>query len=49
MKGLPIDSLCDMGFTPLKGELDVWMHQNGNMYEYIAVYVDGLEITARKL
>jgi hypothetical protein len=29
-----------MGFTPSKAEGDIWMRQNNNLFEYIAVYVD---------
>jgi hypothetical protein len=41
------DCLRDMGFTPSKAEPDIWMHPNGNAYEYIGVYVDDLAIAAR--
>jgi hypothetical protein len=36
------DCLRDMGFEPSKSELDIWMRKNGDIYEYIAVYVDNL-------
>ena len=36
-----------MGFTPCRAEPDIWMHRNGNVYEYIAVYVDDLAIAAK--
>jgi hypothetical protein len=36
-----------MGFTPSKAEPDIWMRPNGDVYEYIGVYVDDLAITAR--
>jgi hypothetical protein len=41
------DCIRDMGFYPSKAELDIWMHANGNVYEYIGVYVNDLEIVAR--
>jgi hypothetical protein len=31
-----------MGFWPSKVELEIWMHWNGNVYEYIGVYIDDL-------
>ena len=42
------DCLHEMGFTPCKAEPDMWMHSNGDSYEYIAVYVDDLAIAAAK-
>ena len=40
------DRLADIlraeGFTPCCAEPDIWMHRNGEIYEYIAVYVDDL-------
>ena len=36
-----------MGFTPSKAEADIWMRENNDLYEYIAVYVDDLLVTAR--
>jgi hypothetical protein len=41
------DCLRDMGFEPSKSEPDIWMRKNGNIYEYIAVYVDDLAIAAK--
>jgi hypothetical protein len=35
-----------MGFTPTKADPDVWIRRNGDLYEYIAVYVDDLLIAA---
>ena len=35
------DCLRQEGFTPCKSEPDIWMRRNGDLYEYIAVYVDG--------
>jgi hypothetical protein len=41
------DCLRDMGFVPSKAEPDIWMRQNGDVYEYIGVYVDDLAIVAK--
>ena len=41
------DTLRDMGFYISKGDPDVWMRKNGDIWEYIAVYVDDLAIAAR--
>jgi len=41
------DTLRDMGFVPSKAEPDVWMRRNGDVYEYIAVYVDDLACAAK--
>jgi len=41
------DCLQGMGFTPSKVEPDIWMHLNGDAYEYIGVYVDDLAIIAK--
>ena len=40
------DVLRDMGFGPSMVEPDIWMRRNGELYEYIAVYVDDLLIAA---
>ena len=37
-----------MGFESCKAEPDIWMRKNGNLYEYIAVYVDDLAIAAKE-
>jgi Reverse transcriptase (RNA-dependent DNA polymerase) len=42
-----VDCLCDMGFEPSKGEPDIWMQRNGDIYEYIGVNVDDLAIVAK--
>ena len=34
--------LREMGFEPSKGEPDIWMRRQGDLYEYIAVHVDDL-------
>ena len=36
------DTLRGEGFEPCKADRDVWMRKNGNLYEYISVYVDDL-------
>ena len=41
------DVLREMGFTKSKAEPDIWMRKNGEIYEYIAVYVDDLAIAAK--
>ncbi len=41
------DCLRDMGFTPSKAEPDIWMRWNGNIYEYIGVYVDDVAAAAK--
>jgi hypothetical protein len=34
--------LCNEGFSPCKAEPDIWMRLNGDLYEYVATYVDDL-------
>jgi len=41
------DTLRDMGFFISRADGDVWMRKNGQVYEYIAVYVDDLAIAAK--
>ena len=41
------DCLRNEGFQPCKAEPDIWMRRNGDIYEYIAVYVDDLAIGMR--
>jgi len=41
------DCLRDMGFEPCKAEPDIWMRCNGEVYEYIATYVDDLAVAAK--
>ena len=41
------DTLRDLGFKPCKTSSDVWMRNAGDVYEYIAVYVDDLAIVAK--
>ena len=42
------DCLRELGFFPCKAEPDIWMRPNGDVYEYVAVYVDDLAIVLRK-
>ena len=42
------DSLRVMNFIATKAKDDIWMRKNGNLYEYIASYVDDLCIVARE-
>jgi Reverse transcriptase (RNA-dependent DNA polymerase) len=37
----------EIGFFPCKYEPDIWMRKNGNLYEYIAVYVDDQAIAMK--
>ena len=41
------DTLGNLGFFPCKAEPEIWMRRNGNLYEYIAVYVDDLAIATK--
>ena len=41
------DTLRDMRFHISKGDPDIWMRKNGDIWEYIAVYVDDLAIAAK--
>ena len=41
------DTLRDMNFFPSKAEDDIWMRRNGDVYEYIATYVDDVCIVAK--
>jgi hypothetical protein len=41
------DCLREMGFFLSKCDNDIWMRRNGDVYEYIAVYVDDLAIAAK--
>jgi hypothetical protein len=34
--------LTELGFKPCKAEPDIWMRDAGDVYEYVAVYVDDL-------
>ena len=35
------------GFEPCKAEPDIWMRPNGDIYEYVAVYVDDLAMAMK--
>jgi hypothetical protein len=37
-----------MGFLPSKADPDVWMIRNGDVWEYVAVYVDDLCLALKK-
>ncbi len=39
--------LKELGFTQCKAEPDTWMRPNGDVYEYIAVYVDDLALVMK--
>src|SRR5687767_13570290 len=41
------DCLRDMGFFPCKAEPDIWMRKNGDIYEYVGVYVDDLAMAMK--
>jgi len=41
------DCLRNEGFTPCKAEPDIWMRLNGDLYEYIATYVDDIACAMR--
>ena len=41
------DCLRDLGFQPCVAEPDIWFRRNGDVYEYIGVYVDDLAIVAK--
>jgi phage anti-repressor protein len=43
------DCIRELGFFPCKAEPDILMRKNGNIYEYIAVYVDDLAIAMTNL
>jgi Reverse transcriptase (RNA-dependent DNA polymerase) len=41
------DCTREIGFFPCKAEPDIWMRKKGNLYEYIAVYVDDRAIAMK--
>jgi Reverse transcriptase (RNA-dependent DNA polymerase) len=41
------DCIRELGFFPCKAEPDIWMRKNGNIYKYIAVYVDDVAIAMK--
>ena len=42
------DCLRNVGFFMFRLDLEIWMHQNGDIYEDIAICVDLLSIAARE-
>ena len=36
------------GFKPCHAEPDIWMRENGDVYEYVAVYVDDLAFVVKE-
>lgn len=42
------DVLRDLGFQSCKAEPDVWLRPNGDVYEYVAVYVDDLALAMKE-
>jgi len=42
------DNLRDMGFRPCHADIDIWVRDRGDHYEYIAVMVDGLSIFSKE-
>ena len=41
------DTMRELNFFACKAEPDIWMRKNGDVYEYIAVYVDDLAIAMK--
>jgi hypothetical protein len=41
------DCMRELEFFPCRAEPDVWMRKNGELYEYVAVYVDDLAIAMK--
>jgi uncharacterized protein YciI len=41
------DCIREIVFFPFKAEPDIWMRKKGNLYEYIAVYVDDLAVAMK--
>ena len=41
------ECLREEDFAPCCAEPDVWMHKNGDIYEYLAVYVDDLAFAVK--
>ena len=42
------NDLRAMNFTPSKVDADLWYHDSGDHYEYIAVYVDDIMVFSRR-
>jgi hypothetical protein len=43
------DCMRELDFFSCKSEPDIWMRKHGNLYEYVAVYVDELAIAMKNL
>ena len=41
------DVLWEMGWRPYKANSDIWMKRNGDLWEYIAIYIDDLCIATK--
>ncbi len=41
------ECLRELSFQPCKAEPDIWLRRNGNIYEYIATYVDDLALALK--
>ena len=41
------DCITELGFFPCKSDPDIWMRRSGDIYEYVAVYVDDLAIAMK--
>jgi hypothetical protein len=41
------DCLSEMGFFPCKAEPDIWIRRTGDLYEYVATWVDDLTLALR--
>ena len=41
------DCIRELGFFPCRAEPDIWIRRNGQLYEYVAVYVDDLAIAMK--
>ena len=42
------DCLREMGFFPCRAEPDIWMRENGESYDYVAIYVDDLAFAMKE-
>jgi Reverse transcriptase (RNA-dependent DNA polymerase) len=41
------DCIRELRFFPCRAEPDIWMRKKGNIYKYIAVYIDDLAIAMK--
>jgi Reverse transcriptase (RNA-dependent DNA polymerase) len=41
------DCISELDFFPCKPEPDIWIRRNGDLYDYVAVYVDDLAIAMK--